>query len=50
MKKENIHILLAACFITDFGTVLALGVLFADFNITLMFCVLKVGKSTVNLY
>jgi Kef-type K+ transport system membrane component KefB len=24
--------LLAACFITDFGTVLALGVLFADFN------------------
>ena len=27
--------LLAACFITDFGTVLALGVLFADFNIWL---------------
>ncbi len=25
--------ILAACFITDFGTVLALGVLFADFNI-----------------
>jgi len=27
--------LLAACFITDFGTVLALGVLFADFNVWL---------------
>ncbi len=27
--------LLAACFITDFGTVLALGVLFADFKISL---------------
>ncbi|MBI4662988.1 MAG: cation:proton antiporter [Verrucomicrobia bacterium] len=27
--------LLAACFITDFGTVLALGVLFADFNVRL---------------
>jgi len=28
--------LLAACFITDFGTVLALGVLFADFNVWLI--------------
>jgi Kef-type K+ transport system membrane component KefB len=28
--------ILAACFITDFGTVLALGVLFADFNIWLV--------------
>jgi Kef-type K+ transport system membrane component KefB len=28
--------ILAACFITDFGTVLALGVLFADFNIMLL--------------
>src|SRR3989454_9090205 len=28
--------LLAACFITDFGTVLALGVLFADFNLWLI--------------
>jgi Kef-type K+ transport system membrane component KefB len=28
--------LLAACFITDFGTVLALGILFADFNIWLL--------------
>lgn len=27
--------ILAACFITDFGTVLALGILFADFNIWL---------------
>jgi Kef-type K+ transport system membrane component KefB len=28
--------LLAACFITDFGTVLALGLLFADFNVLLV--------------
>lgn len=28
--------LLAACFITDFGTVLALGLLFADFNVWLV--------------
>jgi Kef-type K+ transport system membrane component KefB len=28
--------LLAACFITDFGTVFALGVLFADFNLWLL--------------
>lgn len=28
--------LLAACFITDFGTVLALGILFADFNLRLL--------------
>lgn len=28
--------ILAACFITDFGTVLALGILFADFNIWLL--------------
>ena len=28
--------LLAACFITDFGTVLALGMLFADFNVWLI--------------
>jgi Kef-type K+ transport system membrane component KefB len=32
--------LLAACFITDFGTVLALGILFADFNIVLLIFVL----------
>lgn len=28
--------ILAACFITDFGTVLALGIIFADFNIWLL--------------
>jgi Kef-type K+ transport system membrane component KefB len=28
--------ILAACFITDFGTVLALGILFADFNVWLL--------------
>jgi Kef-type K+ transport system membrane component KefB len=39
--------LLAACFITDFGTVLALGVLFADFNIWL---VVFVGVTAVVLW
>ncbi len=39
--------LLAACFITDFGTVLALGVLFADFNLWL---VVFVGVSAVLLW
>jgi Kef-type K+ transport system membrane component KefB len=32
--------LLAACFMTDFGTVLALGVLFADFNVVLLIFVM----------
>lgn len=32
--------ILAACFITDFGTVLALGILFADFNIWLLIFIL----------
>jgi len=39
--------LLAACFITDFGTVLALGVLFADFNVWL---VVFVGVTAVMLW
>jgi Kef-type K+ transport system membrane component KefB len=39
--------LLAACFITDFGTVLALGILFADFNIWL---VVFVAVSAVMLW
>lgn len=30
------ELILAACFITDFGTVLALGVLFANFNAWLL--------------
>ena len=34
MNKTDLgKTILAACFVTDFGTVLALGVLFADFNI-----------------
>jgi Kef-type K+ transport system membrane component KefB len=37
--------ILAACFITDFGTVLALGTLFADFNVWLL--VFVVVTSTV---
>jgi Kef-type K+ transport system membrane component KefB len=32
--------ILAACFVTDFGTVLALGVLFADFNLWLLIFVI----------
>ncbi|MCX8156823.1 MAG: cation:proton antiporter [Verrucomicrobiae bacterium] len=39
--------LLAACFITDFGTVLALGILFADFNLWL---VVFVGVTSVMLW
>jgi Kef-type K+ transport system membrane component KefB len=35
--------ILAACFITDFGTVLALGVLFANFNIWLVVFVVAMG-------
>jgi len=39
--------ILAACFITDFGTVLALGTLFADFNLWL---VVFVGVTAVMLW
>jgi len=39
--------LLAACFVTDFGTVLALGVLFADFN---WWMLLFVGVTAVLLW
>jgi Kef-type K+ transport system membrane component KefB len=39
--------ILAACFITDFGTVLALGTLFADFNLWL---VVFVGVTAVTLW
>jgi len=39
--------LLAACFITDLGTVLALGILFADFNIWL---VIFVAVTAVTLW
>lgn len=35
--------LLAACFITDFGTVLALGVLFADLNVMLLIFVVALA-------
>lgn len=35
--------LLAACFITDFGTVLALGILFADFNMMLLIFVIALA-------
>src|SRR5207245_7187050 len=40
-------LILAACFITDLGTVLALGVLFADFNAVL---VLFIAATAVGLY
>ena len=39
--------LLAACFITDFGTVLALGILFADFN---KWLVIFIGVTCVMLW
>ena len=35
-RTELGKLILAACFVTDFGTVLALGVLFASFNIWLL--------------
>jgi Kef-type K+ transport system membrane component KefB len=35
-RTELGKLILAACFITDFGTVLALGVLFANFNVWLV--------------
>lgn len=37
--------ILASCFITDFGTVLALGIIFADFNIWLLIFVLILSLS-----
>jgi Kef-type K+ transport system membrane component KefB len=38
-RTELGKLILAACFVTDFGTVLALGVLFANFNVWLAFFV-----------
>ena len=35
-ERELGKTILAACFVTDLGTVLALGVLFADFDVTLL--------------
>jgi Kef-type K+ transport system membrane component KefB len=35
-RTEIGKLILAACFITDFGTVLALGILFANFNVWLL--------------
>ena len=39
--------ILAACFVTDFGTVLGLGVLFADFN---AFLIVFIGATAIALY
>jgi len=38
-ESELGRIILAACFITDLGTVLALGILFANFNLWMLFFV-----------
>lgn len=46
-RTELGKMILAACFVTDFGTVLALGVLFANFN---GWMVLFVGVTCVTLY
>jgi len=46
-RTELGKLILAACFITDFGTVLALGVLFANFNAWML---LFVGVSAVVLW
>jgi Kef-type K+ transport system membrane component KefB len=45
-KTEVGKLILAACFVNDFGTVLALGVLFADYNLWLL---LFVGVSILTL-
>jgi Kef-type K+ transport system membrane component KefB len=45
--EEIGKLILAACFVTDLGTVLALGVLFADFN---AFLLLFVGATAVGLF
>ncbi len=46
-RTELGKLILAACFVTDFGTVLALGVLFANFN---AWMVLFVGVTAVVLW
>ena len=38
-RTELGKLILAACFVTDFGTVLALGIIFANFNVWLAFFV-----------
>lgn len=43
-KKEYGQLILAACFVTDLGTVVALGLLFANFNLWLL---LFVGATVV---
>jgi Kef-type K+ transport system membrane component KefB len=42
-RTELGKLILAACFVTDFGTVLALGIIFADFNGWLALFVLVTG-------
>ena len=46
-QTELGKVILAACFVTDFGTVLALGVLFANFN---GFLLLFIAVLAVSLY
>ena len=46
-RTEIGKLILAACFITDFGTVLALGIIFANFNVWLL---LFVGVTAVVLW
>ncbi len=42
-ETELGKLILAACFVTDFGTVLALGVLFASFNLWMLVFLLVMG-------
>lgn len=46
-ERELGKVILAACFVTDFGTVLALGVLFADFS---PFLLLFIAATAIALY
>lgn len=46
-KKEYGQLILAACFVTDLGTVVALGLLFANFNAWLLAFVVATGIAAV---
>jgi Kef-type K+ transport system membrane component KefB len=48
-QEELGKLILAACFVTDLGTVLALGALFADFNVLLLLFVAATAMSLVIL-
>ncbi len=48
-QREIGKIILAACFVTDLGTVLALGVLFADYDLSLVLFIAATAVALVTL-